>query len=72
MEMLITGEEFDPVERGSWYSPAAVARMIEEARREEREACAQELHKVAGFLVPSPTRSTYENCAQIVRNRGEK
>lgn len=22
-----------------WYSPAAVARMIEEARREERDAC---------------------------------
>ena len=30
---------------GNWYSPAAVARMIEEARREEREACAQLIDK---------------------------
>jgi len=28
---------------GNWYSPAAVARMIEEARREEREKCIQAL-----------------------------
>ena len=30
-----------PEQVGHWYSPAAVARMIEEARMEERERCAK-------------------------------
>jgi hypothetical protein len=29
---------YDRGAEGTWYSPAAVARMVEEARREEREA----------------------------------
>lgn len=32
LEMLITGKEFDAREQGFWYSPAVVARMIEERK----------------------------------------
>jgi hypothetical protein len=61
MEMLITGEDFDPVERGTWYSPAAVARMIEKARREEREQC-EKLYGVEWI-----ERNFAKECARLKR-----
>ena len=48
---------------GNWYSPAAVARMIEEARMEEREACM----KVCEYYAAD--EGTAEECVLAIRNR---
>lgn len=48
---------------GHWYSPAAVARMIEEVRKEEREACAKMCQYYAAY------DGTAAECVLAIRER---
>ena len=57
------GTRFNKAESGHWYSPNAVARMIEEARMEEREACM----KVCEYYAAD--EGTAEECVLAIRNR---
>lgn len=60
------GTRFNKAESGHWYSPNVVARMIEEARREEREACAElcdQLSTIEGIA---------QKCADEIRKIGRK
>lgn len=63
--------------RAYWYSPAAVARMIEEARKEERAACLEIIdnHPVIAFNSYPTTRGVLAELIDIrdkIRKRGEK
>jgi hypothetical protein len=61
MELLITGRDADPRERGTWYSPAAVREMI----ALERKECAKECDSFASV------EGSAQECAAAIRARGE-
>lgn len=50
---------------GNWYSPAAVARMIEAARRKEREECADLCDQLAS------AEGIAQKCAEAIRKRSD-
>ena len=55
---------------GNWYSPAAVARMIEEARKEEREACAKICDRLESQLnnitcIVAEMRESMKDCVMV-------
>lgn len=58
-----------------WYSPAAVARMIEEARKEEREACIKALAMRCEFYAlntDDESENVVSECIHIIKGMGEK
>ena len=58
-----------------WYSPAAVARMIEEARSEERETCinalAMRCEKYA-LIGCDDSENVVSECIHIIKGMGKK
>lgn len=66
---------YAPIEDLHWYSPAAVARMIEEARKEEREACIKALAMRCEFYAlntDDESENVVSECIHIIKGMGEK